>query len=66
LLSEIIVVANFLDVKGLVEVGAKRICNKIKGRTCAEVTEMLFITNDFTPEEEEAILKENQWIYGKD
>jgi hypothetical protein len=66
LLFDIIAAANFLDIKGLVEVGAKHICNKIKGKTCAEVREILKITNDFTAEEEEAIHKENEWIYAKD
>ncbi|XP_054153254.1 S-phase kinase-associated protein 1-like [Oppia nitens] len=65
-LFDIIAAANFLDIKGLVEVGAKHICSKIKGKTCAEVRDMLKITNDFTPEEEEAIHKENEWIYAKD
>jgi len=65
-LFDIIAAANFMDIKGLVEVGAKHICAKIKGKTCAEVREMLKITNDFTPEEEEAIHKENEWIYAKD
>jgi S-phase kinase-associated protein 1 len=66
LLFDIIVAANYMDIKGLVEVGAKHICNKIKGKTCQEVRDILKITNDFTKEEEEAIHKENEWIYAKD
>lgn len=66
LLFDIIVAANYMDIKGLVEVGAKHICSKIKGKSCAEAREILKITNDFTPEEEEAIHKENEWIYAKD
>jgi len=65
-LFDIIASANFMDIKGLVEVGAKHICNKIKGKTCQEVPDILKIKNDFTPEEEEAIHKENEWIYAKD
>jgi len=65
-LFDIIAAANFMDIKGLVEVGAKHICNKIKGKSCTEVREMLKIHNDFTPEEEAAIHKENEWIYAKD
>ena len=66
LLFDIIVAANYMDIKGLVEVGAKHICSKIKGKTCAEVRDILKITNDFTEEEESAIHKENEWIYAKD
>ncbi|CAG2107861.1 unnamed protein product [Medioppia subpectinata] len=65
-LFDIIAAANYMDIKGLVEVGAKHICAKIKGKTCTEVREMLKIHNDFTPEEEAAIHKENEWIYAKD
>jgi len=65
-LFDIIVGANYMDIKGLVEVGGKHICNMIKGKTCEEVRQILKITNDFTPEEEAAIHKENEWIYAKD
>jgi len=66
LLYDIIVGANFLDIKGLVEVGGKQICGLIKGKTCQEVRTILKITNDFTEDEEAAIHKENEWIYAKD
>ncbi|CAG2101374.1 unnamed protein product [Medioppia subpectinata] len=66
LLFDVIAAANYMDIKGLVEVGAKHICSKIRGKSCQEVREMLKITNDFTAEEEDAIHKENAWIYAKD
>jgi len=66
LLFDIIVGANYMNIKGLVEVGGKHICNMIKGMTCQQVRDKLKIENDFTPSEEEAIHKENEWIYAKD
>jgi len=65
-LYDIIDASNWLDIKGLLEVGAKHICNQIKGKTCVEVRKILNVTNDFTTEEEEAIHKENEWIHAKD
>ena len=66
LLYDITVGANFLDIKELVDVCAKHICNKIKGKSCEEVRQILNIENDFTPEEEEAIHRDNAWINGLD
>jgi len=63
LLYDITIAANYLDIKGLVEVCGKHICGKIKGKSCEEVREILNITNDFTQEEVDAIHEENRWIY---
>jgi S-phase kinase-associated protein 1 len=62
LLFDMICGANYLDIKELIEVGAKYICDLIKGKTCQEVTDILNIQNDFTPEEEVAIREQNKWI----
>jgi S-phase kinase-associated protein 1 len=36
----------------------------IKGKSVEEIRKTFNIVNDFTPEEEEAIRKENEWAEG--
>ncbi len=53
--------ANYLDVRLLLDYGCKTVADSIKGKTVAEIRTIFDIQNDFTPEEEEAIRKENEW-----
>jgi len=61
-LFELILAANFLDIKPLLEIGCKTIADMIKGKTPEEIRKHFNIVNDFTPEEEAEIIKENNWI----
>ncbi|KAF9433857.1 hypothetical protein BGZ76_008884 [Entomortierella beljakovae] len=61
MIFEIIIAANFLDIKPLLDVGSKTVANMIKGKTPEEIRRIFNIVNDFTPEEEEQIRKENEW-----
>ncbi|XP_063729458.1 S-phase kinase-associated protein 1-like isoform X4 [Symsagittifera roscoffensis] len=64
-LFEIILAANFLDIKGLLDVSCKTVANMIKGKTPEEIRKTFNIVNDFTPQEEEQIKKENSWCEEK-
>ncbi|KII87155.1 hypothetical protein PLICRDRAFT_176940 [Plicaturopsis crispa FD-325 SS-3] len=60
-LFDIIIAANYLEIRELIDVGSKRIASIIKGKTPDEIRKQFGIVNDFTPAEEEQIQKENRW-----
>jgi S-phase kinase-associated protein 1 len=64
-LFEIILVANYLDIKGLLDVSCKTVANMIKGKQPEEIRKTFNIKNDFTLEEEEQVKKENEWCEEK-
>ena len=43
------------------DVGCKTVANMIKGKSPEEIRKLFNIVNDFTPEEEAQIKKENEW-----
>ncbi|XP_045140976.1 S-phase kinase-associated protein 1 [Echinops telfairi] len=59
------VAANYLDIKGLLDVTCKTVANMIKGKTPEEIRKTFNIKNDFTEEEEAQVRKENQWCEEK-
>ncbi len=64
-LFELILAANFLDIKSLLDVTCHTVANMIKGKSPEEIRQTFNIKNDFTPEEEEKVRKENEWCEEK-
>lgn len=61
-LFELILSVNFLDIRELMNILCKKVSKKIEGLTTEEIRTVFNIKNDFTPEEEEKIIKENDWV----
>ena len=54
--------ANYLDIKSLLDLTCKTVADYIKQcKTPQEIRRRFNIKNDFTPEEEEEVRKENAW-----
>ena len=51
-LFELIVAANYLDIKPLLDLTCAKVASAIKGKTAEEIRKHFSIVNDFTPEEE--------------
>ena len=60
--EDILLAANFLDLKPLLELCCAKIGTYLKGKTIPEVREMYGIVNDFTPEEEAEPFDESKYI----
>jgi len=61
-LFELILAANYLDIKPLLDLTCKTVANMIKNKSPEEIRTTFNIANDFTPEEEEQVRKENEWV----
>ena len=55
--------ANFLNIKGLLDLTCKTVADMMTGKSLPEIRKMFHIINDYTPEEEEQVRKENQWAF---
>uniref|UniRef100_A0A803LSS5 SKP1-like protein n=1 Tax=Chenopodium quinoa TaxID=63459 RepID=A0A803LSS5_CHEQI len=55
--------ANYMDIKSLLDLSCQCVANMIKGKTPEQIRKHFNIKNDFTPEEEEEVRRENQWAF---
>ena len=63
-LFNIILAANFLDIKDLLDLSCKTVADYIKEcPTPQAIRDRFKIQNDFSPEEEEEVRRENDWCY---
>eukprot|EP00735_Rhodelphis_limneticus_P003622 TRINITY_DN15111_c0_g1::TRINITY_DN15111_c0_g1_i1::g.24933::m.24933 TRINITY_DN15111_c0_g1::TRINITY_DN15111_c0_g1_i1::g.24933 ORF type:complete len:154 (-),score=31.53,sp/Q9LNT9/ASK4_ARATH/58.39/1e-58,Skp1/PF01466.14/1.2e+03,Skp1/PF01466.14/3.3e-40,Skp1_POZ/PF03931.10/3.1e-22,Skp1_POZ/PF03931.10/5.1e+03,Myb_DNA-binding/PF00249.26/0.084,Myb_DNA-binding/PF00249.26/1.7e+02,Med15_fungi/PF05397.7/5.7,Med15_fungi/PF05397.7/4.2,Med15_fungi/PF05397.7/1.4e+03,BTB/PF00651.26/0.092,HHH_5/PF14520.1/1.1,HHH_5/ len=60
----LILAANYLNIKSLLDLTCKTVADMIRGRTPEEIRQHFNIKNDFTPEEEEEVRRENAWAEG--
>ncbi|KAL9249070.1 SKP1-like protein, partial [Drosera capensis] len=63
LMFNLIMAANYLDIKGLLDLTCQAVADMMKGKIPEVIRAMFNITNDFTPEEEEQIRKDYQWAF---
>uniref|UniRef100_A0A0E0EL08 SKP1-like protein n=1 Tax=Oryza meridionalis TaxID=40149 RepID=A0A0E0EL08_9ORYZ len=63
MLFELILAANFLNAQDLLDLTCQHAADLIKDMSVEEVREVFNITNDFTPEEEAEVRKENAWAF---
>ncbi|KAI3864417.1 hypothetical protein MKX03_007772 [Papaver bracteatum] len=62
-LFDLILAANYLNIKELLDLTCQTVADMIKGKTPEEIRKTFNIKNDFTPEEEEEVRRENQWAF---
>ncbi|KAG5530166.1 hypothetical protein RHGRI_030515 [Rhododendron griersonianum] len=62
-LFDLILAANYLNIKSLLDLTCQTVADMIKGKTPEEIRKTFNIKNDFTPEEEDEVRRENQWAF---
>lgn len=60
-LFDLIVAANFLGIKPLLDLCCKAVARLIQGKTPEQIRNAFNLNTEFTPEEEEQIRMENEW-----
>ncbi|ODM87266.1 E3 ubiquitin ligase complex SCF subunit sconC [Orchesella cincta] len=61
-LFDLIIAANYLDIKGISALAARKVADTITGKTAEEMRAILGLENDLAPEEEDQIKKENAFL----
>ena len=61
-----IAAANYLDVPSLIELGCAKVGSLMRDKSIPELRKMFNIVNDYTPEEESAIIEGRADIWRQD
>lgn len=61
-LFEMILAANFLDLKPMLDITCKAVAEMIKGKTPDEIKKVFGVEGDFTDEEKAQVLRDNPWL----
>lgn len=61
MLFELILAANYMDIKYLLDLTCAKVASMIKGKTPDQIRKTFGIVNDFSEEEEAAVRAENKW-----
>ncbi|KAL8027874.1 hypothetical protein ABFS82_14G122100 [Erythranthe guttata] len=62
-LFDLILAANYLNIRSLLDLTCQNVADMIKGKTPEEIRKTFNIQNDFTAEEEEEVRRENAWAF---
>ncbi|KAG7565487.1 SKP1 component dimerization [Arabidopsis suecica] len=60
---DVMMAANYLNIQSLIDLTCKTVADFLSGKTPEEIRAYFKIKNDFTPEEEAEILRQNQWAF---
>ena len=62
-LLAVVVAANFLDVKTLLDTACQEVADRIKGKSPEEIRQIFGLENTYTPEEEAKVRQANAWAF---
>jgi S-phase kinase-associated protein 1 len=65
-LFEMILAANFLDLKPMLDVTCKAVSEMIKGKSPEDIKKIFGVEGDFTQEEKDQVLLDNPWLKDPD
>lgn len=60
---DLIMAANYLDLKPLLELSAKRVAQSLKGKSEREIFALFGVDRDMTEEEREKVKQDHPWLY---
>jgi S-phase kinase-associated protein 1 len=60
---ELILAANYLDIKSLLELTCQAVADTIKDKTVEEIRDIFNVENDYSPEEEAKVRAEYSWAF---